>query len=194
MWRTLHRWIAIVAALFLAYVAVTGMLLAMDDIALRLSGLLPVANGGEVPNQPQALTTLQPQDLARWLGNVERGARRIAPEARFNSVWVRVRGNRIQGIVTTGAPDPRQLTFDAVSGERLLPDSPSLRPTGYVLRWDIHQIVKRLHRGDFFGLTGRWMSVACGLSLLFLVCSALVMYGQLLLARRRLGRNALFWK
>lgn len=193
MMRSLHRWISIVAAVFLIVVAITGMLLAMDEISLRLSGRLPKALGGAAPDAPALVASLHQEDLPRLLANTYQGARRIAPDAKFNSVWLRVAGDLTEGIVTIGGPNPRQLTFNAVTGERLLPDSPSLPPTGYVERWDIHQIVKRIHRGDYFGFTGRWMDVACGIALLILASSAIVMYFDMMARRRKLGRSGWFW-
>lgn len=192
--RKLHRWISIVAAVFLTVVAITGMLLAMDEIALRLSGRLPKSLGGEASNAPAVTATLHAEDLDRLLDTTLRGAVQASPNAQFTSLWVRVSGDMTQGIVTTGAPHAQQYTFNAQTGERILPDSPSLPPTGYVMRWNIHQIVKRIHRGDYFGFTGRWMSVATGGALLFLVVSGAVMYLNLARRRWKAGQRRWFWK
>jgi hypothetical protein len=34
-----------------------------------------------------------------------------------------------------------------------------------LLGWQAHQIAKQVHRGDYIGLSGRWMDLAAGLSL-----------------------------
>ena len=192
--RNLHRWISIVAALFLTVVAITGTLLALDELSLRLSGRLPKALGGEAADAPAVVQSLNADQLPQLLKTTLAAAHRAEPQARFNSVWLRVSGEMTQGIVTTGVPDVQQLTFNALTGERLLPDSASLPPTGYVLRWDVHQITKRIHRGDYFGFTGRWMDVACGIALLILGGTAIVMYLDMLARRRAIGRHGWFWR
>jgi uncharacterized iron-regulated membrane protein len=199
--RRWHRWVSIVAALFLAYVAITGALLAIDELAVRYSGLLPKSAGGEAPDVVAITHSLHAADLDRLLANTIRAARRLDPDGRITSVWLRVAGNITEGIVTEALdhvtpdiPKTRQLTFNADTGEQLLPDSPSLPRTGYWMRWDIHQIVKRLHRGDYFGLTGRWMSVATGMALLILASTGVLMYADMLRRRGRIGRRAWFWR
>jgi uncharacterized iron-regulated membrane protein len=62
------------------------------------------------------------------------------------------------------------------------------------LQWNVHEVAKRLHRGDYFGLTGRWMDLLTGLAILFLTISGMVMYLQLYRVRRKRGQRQLFWK
>ncbi len=60
--------------------------------------------------------------------------------------------------------------------------------------WEWHQRLKQIHRGDIFGMPGRWLDTIGGLSLLYLIVSGMVMYFQLWSRRRRAGRGALAWK
>jgi uncharacterized iron-regulated membrane protein len=65
--------------------------------------------------------------------------------------------------------------------------------TGQPFGWEEDQIAKQIHRGDFIGMSGRWMSLIAGISMLFLSISGAVMYCDLWRARRRAGRHGLFW-
>jgi uncharacterized iron-regulated membrane protein len=65
---------------------------------------------------------------------------------------------------------------------------------GFPFGWELHQRMKRLHRGDFFGMPGRWLDSLGGLAMLYLLLSGAVMYGQLLARRAKSGRRELIWK
>ena len=100
-----------------------------------------------------------------------------------------------QGILIAGTGDgTAQRVFNAVSGAPMSITEPGYPATHYHLGWKEHEVMKEIHRGDFFGLPGRLLDLFAGLSLIFLCVSGLVMYVDLWRRRRRGGRTALLWK
>lgn len=118
--RRFHRWISTVCMIFLAWVSITGTLLALDEAN-------PPAGMGGTPPPPAA-----------------------APQA-------------------------------------------SVPPSGLPLRLRLHNLLKELHTGSIIGLSGRTVDVLTGTSFVVLSVTGTIMYFQLLGARRRIGRTALFW-
>lgn len=194
--RRLHRWTAIVAAVFLLNKAITGAWLAYDEIfvarqpaATRLGRVTsPALPGMAVSGAAAQEGTTSPISDAQALSMltvVNRAARRAEPDVAIASIRLRVLHDEPQGVVAFAGPAPHTRVFDAHSGDTLSSAFSLLTR---------HQLLKSLHRGDVFGFGGRFLDVAVGLSLLFLAGSSLVMYGQLWSARRRLGRKGWFWR
>ncbi len=98
-----------------------------------------------------------------------------------------------QGVIVTGGEDTAQLVFNAASGRRVSMTEPNYPYTGFPFGWEEHELVKRIHRGDVFGVPGRLMDVFAGCSLVFLSISGLSMYLDLWRRRKRMGRTGLFW-
>jgi hypothetical protein len=201
--RRLHRWVSVVAAVFVLYVAVTGFVMAFDNVwgsvYMATHGLnLPGPGGGP----PPALVKMFADDgtvadanllamLHTTLAAASKGASDSPPP---RVIRLRTYGGMPQGVVVTGSAVAEQLVFNARTGEPA-----GLYEVGYPwtpmpFQWGAHETWKRLHRGDYFGLTGRWMDLLSGLAILFLTISGIVMYLQLYRARGRAGRRGLFWK
>ncbi len=85
------------------------------------------------------------------------------------------------------------MVFNAETGKSMSLTEPEYPKTHYYLGWREHEIMKQIHRGDAFGVPGRFMSLFAGLSLIFLSISGAVMYIDLWRRRRRGGKAALFW-
>ena len=119
---------------------------------------------------------------------------RLAPGAPIKIIRLRYFAGMPQGVVVYGGPDDtRQMAIDTATGGVALLSGPGYPPTGQPYGWQTDQILKRIHRGDFFGMTGRWFSLLTGLSLLFLSVSGAVMYLDMWRRRRKAGRSGLFW-
>lgn len=201
--RRLHRWISVVAAAFVLYVAVTGFVMAFDNVwgsvYMATHGLtLPSGNGGPPPalvkmfaddgvvREAELLPMLRTTLAALSKGDANSDSPRV--------VRLRNYGGMAQGVVVTGDEVAEQLVFNATTGR-----SAGLYEAGYPrtpmpFQWGAHETWKRLHRGDYFGLTGRWMDLLSGLAILFLTISGIVMYLQIRRARVRTGRRGVFWK
>jgi hypothetical protein len=58
---------------------------------------------------------------------------------------------------------------------------------------DLRNTIKAFHKGDAYGLAGQLAGLVAGLVLLTMTLTGLRTYVPLLWARRRIGRNGLFW-
>jgi hypothetical protein len=194
--RRLHRWISIVAAAFLLNMAITGMLVAWDEIRVPYvnRALFAKAKPSDMAGAPL------PDALPALMDTTFTAAERETAGAPLAWLQLRVIGGVAQGLaVPTGAAGEEPLLFDAQSGERL--SNPlgtnqqfqGVRPDGSGS--GRHQLLKRLHRGDVIGsFYGRYIDIAAGLCLVYLLMSSCFMYWELLRRRWRSGRKALFWK
>ena len=107
---------------------------------------------------------------------------------------LRVFGGMPQGVLIAGlGDDTQQLVFNAATGRRAGLTEPGYPSTGFPFGWQAHQIAKQVHRGSYFGMTGRWLDLFGGLSIVYLSVSGIVMYGDMWNRRRRAGRKALLW-
>ena len=204
MIRRLHRWISIVAAVFLLNIAITGSLLAIDELKSRVFGMGPGGPGG-----PSRLSDNLPADanLGAMITKIYTAAHAAVPDAPITMIRLQVQNGEPEGQVQYNGENPTQLVFNTDTGALAkygppgvppgIPQVLPARPGGPPVNdgsHSYHQLLKHWHRGDIFGWDGRWMDIAAGFSLLFLSLSALKMYVDLLLARRAIGRKGMFWK
>ena len=61
-------------------------------------------------------------------------------------------------------------------------------------RLRVHNFLQDLHRGSIIGIPGQVIDVLSGFCFIFLGVSGAIMYLQVLMRRRRLGKKALFWR
>jgi uncharacterized iron-regulated membrane protein len=200
--RRLHRWISIVAAAFVLYVAVTGFVMAFDNVwgavSMAAHGLtLPSANGGPPPALLKMFAddgTVSEDNILAMSRTTLAAASKASDAPSPRVVRLRTYGGMPQGVVITGDEVARQLVFDARTGQPAGLYEAGYPKTPMPFEWGAHETWKRLHRGDYFGLTGRWMDLLSGLAILFLTISGIVMYLQVRRARVRTGRRGVFWK
>ena len=101
-----------------------------------------------------------------------------------------------QGVVIAGngSGDAHQSAYNSMTGLPASEWEPGYPPTGYLTGWQFHETVKKIHRGDYFGITGRWFDLVTGLAIIFLPVSGGVMYYTMWIQRRRAGRKSLYWQ
>ena len=181
-WRRLHRWVALIAAVFVLNIAVTGVILAAAEIKLNLFlwhhiGTPPYPRPGPMPPQSQAAL---PADLAALLITSFDAARRAHPDRLIADIQLVERDGLAKGIVSFAGAAPLTLAFDASNGARIHDwmEQGLQSGNGYYSDW--HQRLKRLHRGDIIGhFSGRYLDLLAGLALLYLLVSAALMYRQM---------------
>jgi hypothetical protein len=191
-WRTLHRAIAIVASVFLLMVALSGTLLGMDNLGLAV--YRTVHHGDRSGLSADVSSPLTDAELPDMLHITLTAYRSANPGVPIKVLRLRYFAGMSQGVIVTGGDETRQWAFDAVTGHAASEYGAGYPVTGQPFGWQEHQIAKQIHRGDFFGLTGRWMDLLTGLSMLFLALSGTAMYVDLWSKRRRAGRRELFWR
>jgi uncharacterized iron-regulated membrane protein len=197
LWRRLHRWIAIVAAAFIFNIAVSGSILAYGEIQLHVFlehgiGAPPYPRPTPVPPVSEAPL---PPDVNAMLQRSYHAARVYSPNGRITAVQLVVRNGIAKGLVTLGGTKPRILAFDAHSGSEVSDWSTSGVQVGQGYFTDWHQVLKRLHRGDIFGsFAGRFLDMAAGLALLYLLVSSIFLYFDMKGRRAKTGRAGWFWR
>jgi uncharacterized iron-regulated membrane protein len=187
-WRTLHRGISIVAALFLSIVMLSGTWLAVESLyfGYYLTSHQPAPRVD--PSSPLPDASL-PAMLRTTLGAYQAAM----PDTPARVIRLRFFGGMPQGVIVTGEEEARQLVFNAATGRRASETEPGYPVTGFPFGWQAHQVAKSVHRGDFFGLTGRFMDLFSGLAMIYLSISGIAMYYELWRKRRKAGRSGLVW-
>jgi uncharacterized iron-regulated membrane protein len=208
--RRLHRWTMALVALLLVYVATTGILIQLTDMKALYAhapatdpDMQAIREGIMGPPGVAVITTTDysanrlpgGSDLGALLETVQSAARAAIPIEKFKWVELRMMGGTPVGIVLVAGPNPRRLTFNALTGEAIgevTPESPfaafSRGPPS------THDLFKGFHRGDVIGKLGAWLSLLVALALMIMVVSGLALYFKMLLLRRESGRAALFWR
>jgi len=177
-WRQWHRWIGAPAALFLAFAALTGVLVAGteffgEDEALREANR-ELVSAVKTDSPPDAWTGLISQVMA--------GAATEAPGAPIDKIAIELKGK--EPVITLylgrkeGGEDKR-LVFDARTAKFLRTDGYADKP-----------FINRLHSGEAFGDGGLVFAMVWGLALLALTVSGFVLYWRLAGANRA-GRTGL---
>jgi hypothetical protein len=87
----------------------------------------------------------------------------------------------------------QQVVYDTRDGREVSETEPGYPVTGFPFGWQAHQYAKQIHRGSLFGLTGRWMGLLGGLSMIFLSLSGICIYFDMWRKRRGSGRTPFFW-
>jgi uncharacterized iron-regulated membrane protein len=195
-WRTLHRWLSVCAAAFILVVALSGTWLAVESLVfgMYLESQQPPP-GQPRPARPSPLTPLRDAELPAMLTTTLAAHRELAPGQPVKALRLRIYGGMPQAIVIAGSGEAtRQEAFDARTGRAVTLTEPGYPETGFPFGWQAHQIAKAVHRGDYIGLSGRWMDLFAGVSIVFLSTSGIVMYINMWGRRRQGGRPAIIWK
>lgn len=200
--RTVHRFVALFAALLMIWLAGTGSLIQLLDLRSIFAGdppgdptQLSIVEGMYGPGRFPVIQVSDftapalPADF-----DLRQGVHTVLQAAHQDSMdWLelRVAGGAPIGQVLSGST---LVAFDASSGLPAAAVEPQLLPQGGRLPPSLRQKVKTLHRFWNRGDTpGVYFEFLAGMVLLSLLVTGLVMYFQLLGARARLGRRQWFW-
>ncbi|MFT4077583.1 MAG: PepSY-associated TM helix domain-containing protein [Asticcacaulis sp.] len=194
--RTGHRWISLPVALFMAGIAITGIILHIQLIQH------PPQRGGPPPAGAQLSGP----------GGAERLPSALAPLSRANAEALLAaayrNGDTIATVRLTATDGNPSVTATMIDGTRTrfspdgtrLPDegatesAPGVPPAGPMANPEsTHRFIMSLHTGDFMGPWGKYVAIICGIALLILSLSGIWMYVQMFLRRFKAGRRSLFW-
>lgn len=182
--RKYHRWIGTVFMVLAFYLAVTGSVLAIDEI-------LDPGTFVESPAPPPAPAPLPAADaLERMSATVVRAALAASPDLTLHAlrVQLRSRDGQVQGVVTLAGDSPRTLAFNAETGAPV-PLNPAQRGGTHSL----NNLLQELHSGALVGRGAQWFILATGASFIVLSFTGIWMFFQLLHHRRKTGKPAWFW-
>lgn len=197
-WRVFHRAVALFAALFILNKGVTGSILAGTELLLQMSLRYGVGTPPyplPTPTPPVSAGKLPP-DIATQLQTGYAASAALHPGAKITAVTLVTRdGGQAHALVTLGAPQIEIAAYDSLGGAPVADWATGGVQVGNGYFTDWHQVLKRLHRGDIVGrFSGRYLDIATGLALLYLLTSGFVMYVDLHRRRMRMDRRGLFWR
>jgi hypothetical protein len=180
--RKFHRWITVLIAIPMLFIAITGV--ASQLVAIYARGGLSEPER-RMPGPPPAAPAAKPQASALPA---------LIPEAKAHE------GEEHEEEASAPAPStaPTSATIAAPAGPgspaagpaappampRFTP-TPAQRMVGYL---------HHLHSGEEFGPVGTIISILSGCALIFFAISGMWMYLQMFLNRKRMGRKGVFWK
>jgi uncharacterized iron-regulated membrane protein len=191
-WRGLHRSVAIVAAIPVLWISISGLLLSIDNVAAWFSP--PPPRSAPDPFSGDVSAPLRDGELAGMTERTLAAFHQHMPDTALKVLRLRYFAGYPQGVVVAADSNNSQLVYNATSGAPMGMTEKGYPRVSFPSGWEWHQRLKQIHRGDIFGMPGRWLDTIGGLSLLYLILSGVVMYFQLWSRRRRAGRGALVWK
>ncbi|MGC3982164.1 MAG: PepSY-associated TM helix domain-containing protein [Steroidobacteraceae bacterium] len=221
--RNFHQWVSTAAMLLLAWVAVTGVVLAIDSLfppaGLGGEGGGPGSAQGAGPSMSpgigmdaaQSLNTsgaaLSRADLERYVANTVHAAVANNPDdVSALQLQLNMRGDEAQGEVQlTGAGAENRtlnLVFNAATGEMRTANTVLVVKAAAKTPWyndlqtrlRLHDLIQDLHRGNIIGISGQVMDILTGLSFIVLSVTGTLMYFQMRTRRKQMQRDGWFWK
>ena len=193
LWRDLHRWVSVAASILIIWVTVTGLLLSFDNVAGPIIHFLqPNAAGPPKGGNPfrDASTPLQDAELPAMTQATLASFRALQPNTPVKVLRLRYFSGYSQGVVVAADAHTTQLVFNTRTGARMSMTEKGYPFVGFPFGWELHQRMKQLHRGDYFGMPGRWLDSLAALALLYMLASGAVMYSQLWARRAKSGRKS----
>ena len=177
--RQYHRWVSILAAIFLLVVSITGVILQVQ----KLTGDDADAGDHAVPAVAGGLTTAMPTtEYAALLARTLDAVRTRAPKSPVTSVVLKMDGSSITGVIALPGDPPRQLVIDARSG-RILSDE----------RGEHDSLIMRIHSGAILGDPGVVLGIFWGSALVILSVTGGWVYFDMYRRRRKTAKRGLFW-
>jgi uncharacterized iron-regulated membrane protein len=199
VWRAMHRWVSITAAILLLWVAGTGMLLSVDQFSIGMYQLRHHGETGPFARFPPGTvkdysapvdTTKLPAEIAIVLTAFHAQN----PGLPIKVLRLRSFAGMQQGVFIAGLDDhTTQTAYNAETGEHVTSSEPGYPKTQYPFGWEEHELMKQLHRGDYFGVPGRMLDLYAGLAMIYLSLSGLVMYVDMWRRRRLSCRGEIVW-
>lgn len=205
--RPIHRIVGTVILAFTLYFGFTGSIIQIIDLraiashaaatdpemmAIRES-IYGTSNFAVIEPADYAATALpEDYDFNTALSNVLRSVRlSVGPDTPLKYLELRLIDGKPVALVQVGdSAGGHIVRFDPATGA-LLPNPPAHaqgRPVP-----SLHQRVKAWHRLMFLGNAMSWLNALVGIGLFVMIVTGLVLYFQLLRARKRAGFNAIFW-
>jgi uncharacterized iron-regulated membrane protein len=194
LWRDLHRWLSIVSVIVIVTLSVTGTLLAINSVGVSVHEWIHPRNGGRNPFEGDYSTPLRDAELASMTRATLVAFGRENPDTGIKVLRLRYFSGFAQGIVVAADRDTTQYVYNMATGAAMGLSEKGYPEMGFPFGWDWNQRLKRIHRGDVAGMSGRWIVAVSGLALAYLSISGLVLYYQAWMRRYRTGRRALLWK
>jgi uncharacterized iron-regulated membrane protein len=142
---------------------------------------------------PEATPTTQPLlagAVPEWMNTVLAMAQRTEGEGTIAAIYLRMDNSEPRAQIFWTAPDRVPLLIDPRAGSVV---HPSADESGRSPFRKLTRLMLELHRGDLLGLPGRLLGLLCGIALLTLALTGLMMYLKIYRQRIKLRRWVPFW-
>jgi uncharacterized iron-regulated membrane protein len=179
-WRKWHRWIGFVAAIFLLFASLTGILVAFTEFFGEEEELREATRALVSPVRVGGPNSAWSEPLSKAFAT----AAGIVGGAPIDKITLQFKGDAPTVDMFIGKPsggEDRRLIFNLHSGALVRNETYTDKP-----------LIHRIHSGEFFGDGGLVISMIWGLALALLAASGIVIYFTM----RRPGRDGLrkvFW-
>lgn len=179
-WRKWHRWVAFPATLFLIFVSITGMALAITEFFGEEEALRERTRDIVSP-----VTAASP--ASAWddpIGRAVTAVNAASPGAPIDRVTVQFKGDHPTVTVFTGKPkggEDKQYVVDAATGKVDKVEDYADKP-----------FLNRLHSGEAFGDGGLVVAMFWAAALLFLSITGLIIYIRIR-KPNPVGMEKVFW-
>ena len=172
--RQIHRWISLIAGLFLLIVATTGVILQVQRLTREDED-----RDRAVPK----VLAMPAEAYAPMLAKTLEAVRAREPERPITSIELQLAGDQPHGVVTFPGDPGRQITVDPRNG-RVLKDEAH----------EAESLILRIHSGEILGEPGVVLGVFWGSALVVLSITGFIVYLELYRRRRKAsGKSGLFW-
>ena len=174
--RKIHRWVSVIAALFLFVVAATGVILQIQ----KITGEEDDAQGSPASS---FTTSTGNDDFTAMLARTLDAVRVAAPNVSVASVELRLAGDAPEGVVTMPGEPGRRIIVNAQSGKVVSDEA-----------YERESLFLRIHSGEILGEPGVVMGLLWGLGLVILSATGLIVYLNMYAKRRAArGKGRVFW-
>jgi uncharacterized iron-regulated membrane protein len=194
LWRELHRWVSIVSIVVILSLSVTGTLLSINSIGSAIYQHRHLHPGAINPFVGDYSSPLRDPELATMANATLAAFQQASPGTAVKVLRLRYFAGYAQGIVVAADRNTTQWVFNTASGARMGLAEKGYPDMGFPFGWEWNQRLKRIHRGDFLGMSGRWLVTVSALALVYLAISGLVLYYKAWIRRYRSGRPSLSWR
>lgn len=174
--RKYHRWISVVAALFLVVVGTTGIVLQVQRL---LGGEEEQEREREAATETEAAQRVDPSVL---LSRTLAAAQQRAPGRALASIELLPGGDDPKAMVILAGDHARRLIVDGRDGV-VVQDEP----------YEAESLILRIHSGAIFGEPGVFLGIMWGIALVGLSLTGAWVYLDLYRRRRKSGKSGMFW-
>jgi uncharacterized iron-regulated membrane protein len=163
-WRRWHRWVGLIAGLFLVFAGVTGVIVAMNEFFGEEEALREATRALTSP----VTTSSTASDWADPIQRAIATANQTAPGAPIDKIVVQFKGDQPTVDLFLGKPgggEDRRLVMESSSGRLLKNEAYADKP-----------LINRIHSGEFFGDGGLVFAMFWGAGLAWLGGTGLFIY------------------
>ncbi|MFT4253565.1 MAG: PepSY-associated TM helix domain-containing protein [Caulobacter sp.] len=191
--KTIHRWVGTGAMLFVAYLVVTGSIIAVNEFVNPAVFGSGGGQGGVVRGDAQRAADRpipSPEHVERMTATALRAAADLLPDAPLTGAEIRLYerdGKALADVALGSGQHAERITIDAISGARVKGAAEAQAAAR------LNTLLQRFHSGAIGGLAGKLLILATGLSLLTLCVTGIWLYLDMARRRWAMGRREVFW-